>query len=173
MSNFIRQSAETLTFNPFQTIGKEWLLITAEKDGLVNTMTASWGGVGILFGKPVAYIFVRPQRYTKEFIDSSTHFSLSVLPEQYRKQLNYFGTVSGRTEDKIKNSNLSIEREDGVPYFSDAKLVMVCKKLFAQSVEESAFLDPSLIERWYKDKDFHTLYIAEIESILRNPEQSE
>lgn len=166
MSNFTKQSANTLTLNPFETIGKEWFLITATKDGKTNTMTASWGGIGILFGKPVAYIFVRPQRYTKEFIDANSHFSLSVLPEKYRKQLNYFGTVSGRDEDKIKNSSLHVQTEDGVPYFEESKLVFLCKKLFAQTMEENSFLDSAIIDKWYPDKDFHTLYIAEIESIL-------
>ncbi len=70
---------EELTKNPFHMIGKEWMLVTAEKDGKVNTMTASWGGVGIMWGKPVAYVFIRPQRYTKEFIDGTDTFSLSIL----------------------------------------------------------------------------------------------
>ncbi len=89
---------EELQKNPFQMIGKEWLLVAAEKAGKTNAMTASWGGVGIMWGKPVAYVFIRPQRYTKEFIDASDTFSLSVLGEEYRKTLSYFGTVSGRDE---------------------------------------------------------------------------
>ena len=166
MSNFKKLSANNLTFNPFETIGKEWFLITASNEGKTNTMTASWGGVGILFGKPVAYIFVRPQRYTKEFIDANTHFSLSVLPATYRKQLSYLGTVSGRDEDKIATSNLHLQTENGIPYFEESNLVFLCRKLFAQPMEEASFLDTSGIERWYEQKDFHTLYIAEIESIF-------
>ena len=164
----MKQDMNSFPFNPFHTIGKEWFLITAEHNGICNTMTASWGGFGILFGKPVAYIFIRPQRYTKEFVDQESHFSLSVLPETYRKQLNYLGTVSGRTEDKIKQSGLTIERENDIPFFKEAKTVFLCKKLFAQPMEEASFLDPSLIDRWYGEKDFHTIYIAEIESILTN-----
>ena len=60
---------ENFQENAFEMIGKDWLLITAEKDGKVNTMTASWGGVGVLWNKKVAYIFIRPQRYTKEFVE--------------------------------------------------------------------------------------------------------
>lgn len=85
-------------------IGKEWLLITAEKDGKANTMTASWGGVGVLWGKNVATLYIRPQRYTKEFVDASDTLSLSVLDESFRKTLNYLGTVSGRDENKIEKS---------------------------------------------------------------------
>ena len=106
---------EELQKNPFQMIGKEWLLVTAEKEGKANTMTASWGGVGIMWGKPVAYVFIRPQRYTKEFIDAGDHFSLSVLGEDYRKTLNYFGTVSGRDEDQIAKSGLHVAHENGTP----------------------------------------------------------
>ena len=92
---------EELEKNVFHMIGKEWLLVTAEKEGKVNTMTASWGGLGVMWGKNVAYIVLRPQRYTKEFVDAGETFSLSVLDEEYRKTLSYLGTVSGRDEDKI------------------------------------------------------------------------
>lgn len=173
MSNFVKQNINDFSFNPFTMIGKEWFLITAEHEGKQNTMTASWGGVGILFGKPVAYIFIRPQRYTKEFVDATSHFSLSVLPETYRKQLNYLGTVSGRTEDKITLSNLTIEKEENIPFFKEANTVFLCKKLVAQPIDESSFLDSALVERWYKEKDFHTMYIAEIESVLINTKSDE
>ena len=95
-------------------------------------MTASWGGVGILWNKNVAYLFLRPQRYTKEFIDASQELSISVLPEQYRKQLGYLGRVSGRDEDKIANSGLTVKDFDGVPGFEEARLTIVAKKLYAQ-----------------------------------------
>ena len=71
---------EELQKNPFQMIGKEWLLVTAEKEGKTNTMTASWGGVGIMWGKPVAYVFIRPQRYTKAV--SYTHLDADLEEER-------------------------------------------------------------------------------------------
>ena len=118
---------EELQKNPFQMIGKEWLLVTAEKDGKVNTMTASWGGVGIMWNKPVAYVFLRPQRYTKEFVDQGETFSLSVLGEEYRETLRYFGSVSGREEDKIAKSGLKVAHDGATPYFEEANTVMVCR----------------------------------------------
>ena len=93
---------EELQKNVFSMIGKEWLLVTAEKEGQVNTMTASWGGLGVMWGKNVAFIVLRPQRYTKEFVDAGGTFSLSVLDGEYRKTLNYLGTVSGRNEGEIR-----------------------------------------------------------------------
>lgn len=147
-------------------IGKEWLLITAEKEGKVNTMTASWGGVGIMWGKPVAYIFIRPQRYTKEFVDAADTLSLSVLDEEYRKTLSYLGTVSGRDEDKIAKSGLTVVYEGQTPYFAEAHTALICRKLFAQPYDPACFIDKSCEEKWYPQKDYHTMYIVEIEDVL-------
>ena len=92
---------ESLEFNPFKKISKQWMLITAGDEKKSNTMTASWGGLGIMWGKNVATAYIRPNRYTKEFVDQTDRFTLSFLPEEERKALNYCGTVSGRdVEDK-------------------------------------------------------------------------
>ena len=88
MNTFIEKKIEDFSSNAFTMIGKEWMLISAEKDGKVNTMTASWGGLGILWNEPVAYIFIRPQRYTKEFVDANEKLTLSVLDDSFRKQLS-------------------------------------------------------------------------------------
>lgn len=96
-------------------IGKEWMLVTAGDKQKANTMTASWGGLGVMWGKEVAFIVIRPQRYTKEFIDGGEHLSLCVLDESHRKTLSYLGTVSGRTEDKIQNSGLTLAFDEPAP----------------------------------------------------------
>lgn len=162
------QEITNQTFNEdvFKLIGKDWLLLTAEKDGVVNTMTASWGGMGIMWNKKVAYIFVRPQRYTKTFIDASEKLSISVLPESFRKQLTYLGTVSGKDEDKIQKAGLTVVHEDGVPYFKEARLNFICKKLYAQALEENCFIDEESRDKWYADKDYHTMYVVELDKIL-------
>ena len=157
---------EELQKNVFSMIGKEWLLVTAEKEGQVNTMTASWGGLGVMWGKNVAFIVLRPQRYTKEFVDAGGTFSLSVLDEEYRKTLNYLGTVSGRNEAKVAKSGLTVEHAEGTPYFGEANTVLICRKLYAQQYDPSCFIDKSCDERWYPEKDYHTMYIAEIEKVL-------
>lgn len=154
--------------NPFKLIGSDWMLITAKKGDKTNMMTASWGGVGILWNKPVATIYVRPQRYTKEFIDNEEYFSLCVLPEEYRQILNYCGTKSGRDEDKITETKLTIDESEKAPIFKESRLVLICKKLYAQDLTEQSFIDKSLVEKNYQAKDFHTMYIAEIEKILTN-----
>jgi len=158
---------EELDKNVFHMIGREWLLVTAEKAGKVNTMTASWGGLGVMWGKNVAYIVLRPQRYTKEFVDAGETFSLSVLDEEYRKTLSYLGTVSGRDEDKITKAGLTVEHADGTPYFGEANTVLVCRKLYAQNYDPACFIDKSCDEKWYPDKDYHTMYMGEIVKVLK------
>ncbi len=166
MDNFKEITAVLLQGNPFYMIGQDWMLITARKEDKVNTMTASWGGLGIMWGKNVAFTVIRPTRYTKEFIDFSDTFSLSFYNESFRKVLNYLGTVSGRDEDKVSKSALTLTYENEIPYFAEAKTVLLCKKLFAQPYEEKSFLDKGILDNCYPDKDYHTLYISEITKIM-------
>ena len=88
--SFREVKAEELTMNPFTKIGKEWLLITAGNEEKCNTMTASWGAMGVMWGKNAVTVYIRPQRYTKEFVDREDTFTISVLGEKYRKALNYW-----------------------------------------------------------------------------------
>ena len=163
---FKKVDVKTLEMKPFEKIGSEWMLISAAKDGKANTMTASWGGLGVMWGKNVAYIVLRPQRYTKEFVDAGETFSLSVLDEEYRKTLSYLGTVSGRDEDKIAKAGLTVEHEGETPYFGEANTVLVCRKLYAQNYDPACFIDKSCDEKCYPDKDYHTMYVVEIEKVL-------
>lgn len=157
---------EELNENVFSLINEDWMLVAASKDGKMNAMTASWGGMGILWGKRVAFVFVRPQRYTKEFIDAGEKLSLSFFDESARKMLTYMGRVSGRDEDKIAASGLHVEMVNSAPVFKESRMVMVCRKLYAQPMEEACFIDKALIDANYKEKDFHTMYVVEIEKIL-------
>lgn len=166
MSKFIEIKPEKFNESPFQLIGKDWMLITAEKDGKVNTMTAAWGGFGVMWGKNVAYVVIRPQRYTKEFVDASDTFSLTFFGGDSKKMLNYLGTTSGRDEDKIKKADLTVIYDDGVPYFEEATIAIFCKKLFAQDYKPESFIEKGIIDKWYPISDFHTLYIAEVTKIL-------
>lgn len=152
--------------NPFTKIGTDWMLVTAESGKKVNTMTASWGGFGFLWNKNIAFIVLRPQRYTKEFIDSSNEFSLSFFDEQYKNTLAYLGKVSGRNEDKITNSNLHISYENNIPTFEEASMVITCKNLYKQCLSPDCFIDKSLDILNYPNKDYHTLYLAEITGIF-------
>ncbi len=167
MNNFKEIAPDSIKKNVFQAIGKEWMLITARDGDKVNTMTASWGGLGVMYGKNVAFIVVRPQRYTREFIDNSESFSLSFLDKSYRKVLNYLGTVSGRTEDKIAHSGLTLLQEGDTPYFGESRQVFICQKLLRQPLTEGSLLLNNLDSNFYPNKDYHILYIAEITKALK------
>jgi flavin reductase (DIM6/NTAB) family NADH-FMN oxidoreductase RutF len=147
-------------------IGRDWMLVTAGTPEKVNTMTASWGGLGEMWGKPVAFVVIRPQRYTKEFVDANETMSLSFYPEGYRKQLSYLGTASGREEDKIGKAELTVAFDGDTPYFEEASAVLVVRKLYAEEYHPEAFLDPAIVPDCYPDGDFHTLYICGIEKVL-------
>lgn len=153
--------------NPFKLIGDDWLLINSYNEEKVNSMTASWGGMGILWNKPVAFIFVRPQRYTQELLPNNEFFSLSVLEESFRKTLNYLGSTSGRDEDKLEKSRLTVSRDENyAPIIEEARLNIMVRKLFSQKLDEDSFFDKSLVEKNYENKDFHYMYVVEILKIL-------
>lgn len=160
-------SIDTLKINPFHKISKEWMLITAGDEKKSNTMTANWGGVGIMWGKNVATAYIRPQRYTKEFVDNSEYFTLSFLPEEKREALNVCGRVSGRdVEDKWAEAGLHPYYVDGTTAVEEADLVFVCRKLYAQDMLPECFTDEECDTRWYPQKDYHTMYMAEIVKVL-------
>lgn len=154
---------KTLQKNPFAMIGDEWMLITAEKEGKINTMTASWGGVGIMWGKNVATAYIRPQRHTKEFVDAGDTFTLTFFGGSHKKDMGYLGSVSGLQEpDKIKKTDLHPAVIDGQPTFEEASLVLVCRKMYVQEMKPECFVSTEEIEKWYPNKDFHVMYMAEI-----------
>jgi flavin reductase (DIM6/NTAB) family NADH-FMN oxidoreductase RutF len=166
MNKFIEIQPEELNKSPFQIIGTDWMLITAERNNKVNTMTASWGGLGVMWGKNVAYTVIRPHRFTKEFVDNSVTFSLTFLDKSFKKQLSYLGAVSGRDEDKISKANLTIQHTANTPYFEEGNLVIICKKLYSQDYKPECFIARELDEKCYPEKDYHTLYISEVVKVL-------
>lgn len=154
---------EEISKNVFDMIGKQWMLVSATKDGKTNAMTASWGGLGVMWGKNVAFVFIRESRYTKEFVDGSDKMVLSFFSEDYRKMLGYMGTVSGRTEDKIEKAGLTLTENNT---FKEAELSMICKKLYAAPMSVEDFVSKEELDKWYKEGDMHTMYVVEIEEVL-------
>ena len=166
MNNYIKIKPEALDKSVFQLIGNEWMLITAENKSKANTMTASWGGFGVLWNKNVSYVFIRPHRYTKEFIDNSNTFSLCFFDNKYRKDLSHLGAVSGRDEDKISKTSLTLSHIENIPYFEEADIVITCKKLFAQVLSKDSFIEKELLAKHYPNNDLHTMYVSEILNIF-------
>ena len=164
--SFKEIAPENFQESVFKMVGRDWLLVTGTVDGKSNAMTASWGGMGIMWGKPVAFLVIRPQRYTKEFVDKSDRLAISVLGEDKRSLMNYFGTVSGRDEDKIAKAGLTKIEDSGQVYFQEARTAMICRKLYVQEMQEGCFADAASNEKWYPNKDYHFMYIVEIEKLL-------
>ena len=158
-------SVEQLKDNPFTLINKDWMLITAGDGEKHNTMTASWGGVGELWGKYVSTIYIRPQRYTLEFVEREEYYSLCFFGPEYRQALSLCGSKSGRDVDKDAATGLTPCFDQAAPYYEQARLVFLCRKLYRQDREESAFLVKGLLEKWY-DNDLHRMFIGEIVKVL-------
>lgn len=150
----------------FDKVGKDWMLIGAGGKGEENAMTASWGCFGILWNKPVCVCFIRPQRHTHGLVEKCDRLSLTFFDESYRETLKYFGARSGADTNKIADRSLTVLREGDVPYFAEAHTVLICKKLYVGKLEESGFLDKSLLDH-YSLKDYHSVYVCEIEGVLK------
>ena len=152
---------EAVQDNIFRLIGKDWMLITAGTRGSFNTMTASWGGVGVLWDKKVCFTFVRPTRYTFEFLEKSEFYTLSFLKEQYRDILMYCGTKSGRDVNKVTETSLTPVFGENTVFFAEARLVMECRKIYVEDIKPGNFLDQAVNE-YYPKKDYHRIYVGEI-----------
>lgn len=154
--------ARKIVDNPFKLIGDDWMLITAGTPTRFNMMTASWGGVGVLWGKEVCFCFIRPERYTYDFMEEAQTFTLTFFEEKYRDILELCGTKSGRDLDKVAATGLTVVSGAGEGiYFAEARLVLECKKLYYQDLNPEYFLDAD-IRRHYSVDGYHRLYIGEI-----------
>ena len=151
---------------PFEMIGKDWMLLTAGDENKYNTMTASWGGLGVLWNKNVVFAFVRPQRFTIEFMNDSDYFSCSFFDESYRNALAYCGKYSGRDVNKAKECNLTPDFTENAPFYKEANTVLVCKKLFIQDMTEDCFIDKTLLSN-YENNDYHRVFVGEIVKVLK------
>ncbi len=151
--------------NFVKLIADEWTLICAGNKEKYNMMTASWGGFGEMWNKDVATVVIRPQRYTKEFIDNEDYFTLTFFGDN--KDIHKIcGSKSGREVDKTKETGLTpLFAEKGV-YFEQARVVVICKKVYCQKLEPECFVDKSFVDKYYPDEDYHYVYVGEIEKVL-------
>ena len=166
MKKFKQISCNEIKESIFDLISKDWMLVTAGCKENHNTMTASWGGLGFLWNKNVAYTFIRPQRYTLEFIDNNDYFTLSFFNDDMKNALKFCGVKSGRDVDKDKETGLVPVYDEDYVYYEQAKLVLVCKKLYRQDFESSCFIEKELDSKNYANKDYHKMFISEIVKVL-------
>ncbi len=151
--------------NLIKCFADEWALITAgNKDGY-NMMTASWGFAGEMWGADSLAVVVRPQRYTMEFIDKNDYFTVSFYGNN--KEIHKIcGSKSGRDINKTEETGLTPVAGEKYTYFKEARMVIVVKKQFVQKMHEDSFIDKTVIDKWYPEKDFHYMIIGKIEKVL-------
>ena len=156
---------ERLQLRPHGLWNDEWFLLTSGDfaAGSYNTMTVSWGALGVLWNRPIAMVVVRPQRYTHLFMERSADFTLCAFPERCHGALELLGSRSGRSGDKIGASGLTACASSTVrsPSFAEAKLVLECRKIYRDALDPAGFLDPSIASN-YAARDYHSLYLGEI-----------
>ena len=164
--SFEQISPLDLKENVFELLSRDCLLLTTEKDGKANTMTVGWGGIGVMWGKNVVFIAVRPERYTYEILESTEYFSLSAVTDDKKTAIAYCGKKSGRDTDKLSDCSLSLLHWNDTPYIAESKIVFNCKKLSKTPLSPSNFpTDSNIPDRWYGG-GYHSLFIGEIESIF-------
>ena len=152
--------------NVFKLIDKDWMLVTAGTMESFNMLTASWGGLGILWEKEIAMCVIRPVRHTFEFMERHGVFTLTFFEEKYRPSLKLCGKKSGRDIDKAKEAGLTpVEGRNGGIYFAEARLAFECRKLYWHDFDPAHFIDPKL-NKFYPRKDYHRMYVGEIVSCL-------
>ena len=164
--SYIEIKPEELSGNTFKMIGSDWMLVSCADGEKFNTMTASWGGMGVLWGKNVAFVFIRPQRYTYEFTEKSDILTLYFFGGEMRDALTLCGRKSGRDCDKVAEAGLTpYWIDEKSPAFSEAKVILKCRKMYADVLREEAVVDSTVMNN-YAAKDFHRVYVCEIEKIL-------
>lgn len=166
-NNFQKILPTEINQNLFTLINDDWFLLSAGNINSFNTMTASWGGMGILWNKKVVFCFVRPNRHTYKFMESNEIFTLSFFEENYRDALTLCGKVSGRDTDKMKATGLiPFESPNGSVFYEQSKLMLECRKLYFTDLNPEHFVDEK-INANYPNRDYHRMYIGEIISCYR------
>lgn len=162
LAGFRKVDADRIPGNIIHMLSNDWSLITSGKEGKANTMTASWGGVGRFWEKPVAFCFLNPTRYSVKTMDDGDTYTISFYTAAYKDALNYAGSVSGRNTDKIKGIGLTpIVTPSGAPAFAEAWMIFECKKIVAQPISADAVIEKPANADWTKN-GYHKLYIGEI-----------
>lgn len=149
----------------FGLFKKRWGLVTVGDEKKFNTMTVSWGGLGTIWGRPVATVYVRTSRYTHEFMDNYEYFTVSFYSDDKKKILGVLGSKSGRDIDKMHDSGLTPVKAGESMTFKEAQTTIVCKKLFKQRVELSN-IPQDIVEQYYSTDAPHDMYIGEVVAII-------
>ena len=164
---FTEIKASQLKFNPFNLIQNHGMLITAGDEELANSMMSNWGLMGVAMNRKVVELLIHPQRYTREFLDKQSHFTISLFDKEYRDSMIFFGTHSGRHMDKYIECDFHLDFFEGIPYIRESSFVLICRKLYVDQLRNEAFTDPAVNKEHREEGDYRYRYVAEIEHILQ------
>lgn len=146
--------------------GAENALLTAGTAERCNTMTIGWCQLGRLWSLQACTVYVRPERYTYQFMEDNDYFTVSVLPPERKSAMALCGTKSGRDMDKIKECGLTVRTgAGGAPFFQEAELVLVCKKLYVQDMDPACVLpagEEKILPCYGAKGGWHRIYTGEI-----------
>lgn len=156
---------QSLKLDIFKTFHSDWALLTAGKLSDYNTMTVSWGGLGTLWNKSVATVYVRPCRHTYGYMENNEYFTVSFYPEEYKKDLGLLGKLSGRDGDKVAKTSLTPTAVENSVTFAQAKLTLLCRKLYAQDLDPNA-IPAQVMESSYSTEPVHRMYIGEVVQVI-------
>ncbi len=170
MEKFIQISPKELPLNIFETAEKTGLLLAGDEKKL-NSMQVDNILMGRLWDQDVIAVGIKPLKYTKEFVDLNPTFSVNIFDDSYSDEIKYIGSCSGRDVNKMAKSRLLTSSYRGTPFYPEAKIVIFCKKVFAAELHENAFLSRDILNKYYIFKDFHTIYISEIERVFIENQQ--
>lgn len=129
-----------------------------------NTMTVGWGQIGVMWGKPVFFVPVRATRYTKQLIEESGEFTVSVPSDgEFGDALKTVGTKSGRDCDKWAVAGLTPKaaKKVGTAVVQGCKHYFECKVISSFEMK-AEYISKEDLERWYKDGNLHTVFVGEI-----------
>lgn len=159
-------TTDDLKLSPFSGISQGWYLVCAGDEKKNNFMTAAWGFLGHMWRKDCVIVGVRPQRYTYEFMEKYDTFSVCLMDGEYKEDMAFCGSKSGRDYNKAAETGFTVEFRDGTPYVPQAKYVLICRKRYADSIKEENFTTDGFGEMFYPDGDFHKLFFGEITEAL-------
>lgn len=158
-------SPDKIPGNIIKLLQEDWMLVTAGNDVQFNMMTAGWGGLGVMFGKPVAFCFIAPTRFTYQLMEKNDTYTLSFYTETYRDVLKTCGSKSGKDTDKVKETGLTpISTPNGGKAFSEAWMIIECRKTVAQSITPEAITNLQLKEEW-SAKQLYKMFVGEIVNV--------
>jgi len=157
---------EKITIDPFTCFNNDWALVTAGDKDDFNTMTISWGSMGTIWSMPTVTVYVKPIRYTHDYMEKSDIFTVSFFDEKYKRDLSILGSKSKRDCDKLSLTGLNPTFLDNGITFEEAKLTLVLEKIYSQDFSTDTMLK-KVIDNYYKTEEPHTMYVGKVIDIIK------